>query len=72
MFDDEDMSEDDRDAEHDEAGQEARGQFHTVILEVLVRVRVDALGSTHETDDVFDMVTGEALSEGDILNVEEV
>jgi hypothetical protein len=69
---DEDMTEDDRDAEQDAAGQEARGQHHTVTLDVLVRIEVEALGADHETDDVYDMVTSEALSQGDIQNVEEV
>ena len=72
MFDDEDMREDDRDAEHDEAGQEARGEFHTVTLDVTTRITIDVMGSTHETDDIYDMVTGGALSEGETLNVEEV
>ena len=72
MFDDEDMREDDRDAEQDAVGQEARGKFHTVTLDVVVRIEVEALGADHETDDVYDMVTAEALYAGDIQNVEEV
>jgi hypothetical protein len=69
---DEDMTEDDRDAEQDAVGQEARGGSHVVTLDVTVRIKVDSLGSAHESDDIFDMVTGDALCDGDILNVEEV
>ena len=69
---DEDMSEDDRDLEQSLTRAEASGAFHTVTLDVLVRIKVDSLGSAHESDDIFDMVTGDALAEGDVLNVEEV
>ena len=46
--------------------------FHAVTLDVVVRIRVDALGAYHESDDLEDMVTGDALAEGEILCVEEV
>ena len=64
--------EDARDEEHDRAGQEARGGFHKVTLDVTIRIEVDALGSAHETDDIADMVTDEAIYAGDIQSVEEV
>ena len=63
---------DDQEAEADLASAEARGCFHKVTLDVKVRIKVDALGASHETDDVEDMVTGDALCNGDILSVEEV
>ena len=64
--------EDARDEEAQVEGARARGQFHTVTLDVEVRVKVDVLGASHEADDIFDMVTGDSLCEGDIQNVEEV
>jgi hypothetical protein len=64
--------EDARDIEHEQATSEAQGAFHTVTLDVTVRIKVDALGSAHETDDIEDMVTAEAIYAGDIQNVEEV
>lgn len=65
----------DEDTRDDEANQFralARGEWHEVTLDVVVRIRVDALGANHETDDLEDMVTGDALAEGEILNIEEV
>lgn len=64
--------EDARDAEADQFRALAAGDFHTVTLDVVVRITVNALGASHETDDLEDMVTGDALAEGDILNIEEV
>lgn len=64
--------EDARDEEHDRVGQEARGTFHEVTLDVTVRITVDALGGTHLTDDLEDMVTAEAIYAGDIQSIEEV
>ena len=65
----------DQDARDEEASQFralAEGQVHEVTVDVTVRIRVDALGATHETDDLEDMVTDTALSEGEIVNIEEV
>ncbi len=72
MHDDEDMREDDRDAEAQVESARSQAQFHGVTLDVTVRIRIDVMGATHETDDVWDMVTDTALSAGEIQNVEEV
>jgi hypothetical protein len=69
---DECYCDDDRDMEQDIASAADRGQFHQVTMDVTVRITVLALGSTHEADDLEDMVTETALSEGEILNIEEV
>ncbi len=65
----------DEDARDEEASQFralAAGDFHEVTLDVVVRIKVDVLGASHDTDDLEDMVTGDALCEGEILNVEEI
>jgi len=65
----------DEDARDEEASQIralAEGDFHKVTMDVVVRIKVDALGATHETEDLEDMVTGDALAEGEVLNVEEI
>lgn len=64
--------EDARDAEHDLHVSMAKGQCHEVTLDVTVRITVDALGRTHLTDDLEDMVTAEAIYAGDIQSIEEV
>ncbi len=50
----------------------AEGATHRVTLDVTVRVTVDALGATHDTDDLEDMLADVALGEGDIVGIEEV
>jgi hypothetical protein len=65
----------DSDARDEEVSQFralAEGRVHEVTLDVTVRIRVDAIGADHETGDLEDMVTDVALSEGDIVNIEEV
>ena len=65
----------DEDARDEEASQFralARGQFHTVTMDVTVRITVSRLGPDHETEDLEGMVTELALSEGDIVKIEEV
>lgn len=51
----------------------ARGDFHEVTLDVTIRVKVDVPGATHETGDIDeDFVSEQALTDGDIISVEEV
>ena len=64
--------EDARDVEANQFRALAKGDFHKVTLDVVVRIQVDALGAYHESDDLEDMVTGDALAEGEVLNIEEV
>ena len=64
--------EDARDVEADQFRALAKGDFHAVTLEVVVRIQVDVLGAYHESDDLEDMVTGDALAEGEILCVKEI
>lgn len=64
--------EDARDEEADQFRALAEGRVHSVTLDVTVRISVDAFGAHHETGDLEDMVTDMALSEGEIVNIEEV
>jgi hypothetical protein len=64
--------EDARDEERNRFRALAEGRVHKVTLDITVRITVTALGSDHETDDLEDMVTDVALSEGEIVNIEEV
>ena len=63
---------DDRDEEAERYTSMAKGDFHTVTLNVTVRITVDVPGSSHHSDDLEDMVTDDAMCEGDIQSVEEV
>lgn len=66
----------DEDARDEEAGRFrslARGDQHEVTMDVTVRITVWALGSTHKTDDLEDLITCDALAyESEIMNIEEV
>lgn len=64
--------EDTRDEEASQFRALAEGRVHKVTMDVTVRISVDALGAYHETDDLEDMVTSDALAEGEIVNIEEV
>ena len=51
----------------------AAGQFHEVELDVVIRVKIEVPGATHETGDIDeDFVSEQALTDGDIISVEEV
>ena len=66
----------DEDARDEEAGYYsamARGQFHEVELDVTIRVKIEVPGSSHEPDDIDeDFVSEQALTDGEIISVEEV
>lgn len=67
------MGDDDaRDEEAEHFRALAEGRVHEVTLDVTVQIKVDAMGAMHDTDDLEDMVTGDALAEGDIVGIEEV
>ena len=64
---------DERDKEADYYIAMSKGQFHEVELDVVIRVRVQVPGATHEPGDIDeDFVSEQALQNGDIINVEEV
>lgn len=66
----------DEDARDQEAGYYtamAAGRFHEVTVDVTIRVKIQVPGADHETGDIDeDFVSEQALTEGDIVNVEEV
>lgn len=66
----------DDDARDEEAGYYramAAGRFHEVTLDVVIRVKIEVPGATHETGDIDeDFVSEQALQEGDIISVEEI
>jgi len=62
---------DDREAEHDLALAEARGQFHQVTIRVTVEHTVDVPGPDHETADLEDFI-GDVQENGEVVDWEEV
>ncbi len=66
----------DEDARDEEAGYYRaihEGRFHEVTVDVVIRVKIQVPGDSHETGDIDeDFVSEQALQEGDIVSVEEV
>jgi len=64
---------DDQDAEADYNRGLNRGHYHEVEVDVTIRVTIRMPGNNHESSELGDdLVSEQALAEGDIINIEEV
>lgn len=61
---------DDREAENDLAVAEAKGQFHSVTVEVTIQTTIDLAGKDHTTDELEEAV--QEVIDNEIIKIEEV